>query len=59
VVLHVGSRSTYEVEVSFFWHIVFFCPFLMVPGVGHLGKSFGNEVGKKYKEFQDASILFK
>jgi hypothetical protein len=31
----------------------------MVSGLGHLRESFENEVGKKYKEFQDANILFK
>jgi hypothetical protein len=57
VVLHVESRGIYGVSVSHFWHIVFFYPFLMVLRVGSPKGIIENEVGKKYKEFQDATFF--
>jgi hypothetical protein len=48
----LSQGITYEVEVSFFWHIVIFCPFFMVPGLGHLKESFENEVGENTRSFK-------
>jgi hypothetical protein len=48
------------VSVSHFWHIVICCPFLIVPGLGHLSKrkTFEKWCGREYKKFSRCKHFF-
>jgi hypothetical protein len=57
----LSQAIPHEVSVPHFWHIVIFCLFLKVSGLGHFkakGKPLRNVVGENTRSFRSVTQFF-